>query len=123
MADALYREIILEHWQNPQNYGEISRPDIDVSEVNPLCGDKIRIMAKIKNKIIEDISFVADGCAISKASGSMLTVMAKKMSITKFLKMKPEVFLKTFEIPFSPARVKCVLLGFSTFKQALREYK
>jgi nitrogen fixation protein NifU and related proteins len=123
MADSLYREIILEHWQNPQNYGNLANPDIDVSELNPLCGDKIRIMAKIKNKMIEDISFVADGCAISKASGSMLTIMAKKMPINKFLKLEAEDFLKTFNIPFSPARVKCVLLGFSTFKKALGEYR
>ncbi len=121
MADPIYREIILEHWQNPQNYGELADPDIDVAEMNPLCGDKIRIMAKIKNKTIDEITFVANGCAISKASGSMLTIMAKKMKVAKFLTITPEDFLATFAIPFSPARVKCVLLGFSTFKKALKK--
>jgi nitrogen fixation protein NifU and related proteins len=119
MTDQLYREIILENWKNPQNYGKITKPDIDVAEDNPLCGDHIRVMAKVKKGRIEEVSFISEGCAISTASASLMTQMAKGMKVTDFKKIKPEEYMNKFELCFSPARIKCVLLGFSTFQKAL----
>src|SRR3989339_357053 len=112
MNDPLYREIILEHWQNPKNYGVIKGASVDITETNPICGDEMRITAKIKNKKISEIGFVSNGCAVSKAAMSVLTQMVKDMGVEEFEKMKPEKFLKTFGAVFSPARVKCALLGF-----------
>lgn len=123
MSDNLYREIILEHWKNPQNYGVLEKPDIDISELNPLCGDEIRITANVRNKKIAEILYTCEGCAVSKASASLLTLLVKEMKVDKFNDMTPDEFLNTFEICFSPARLKCALLGFSTLKKALKEKK
>lgn len=121
MDDPLYREIILDHWKNPQNYGVMKDPDIDVTRQNKFCGDKVRIMAKIKNGKIEEISFTCSGCVIAKALASQLTLIAKGMKVEEFTKMDAEDFLKTVEISFSPARLKCALLGFSTLKNELEK--
>ena len=121
MNDPLYREIIMEHWQYPQNYGVIRGADIDVTETNPVCGDKVRIMAKLKNDRIQRIGFTCTGCAVSKALASLLTLKAKGMKVGEFRKMKPEVLLSGLGVEFSPVRMKCALLGFNTLKKALAE--
>lgn len=119
ISDPLYREIILEHWEHPQNLGVLSKPDIDITRVNPFCGDTIRITAILRKGVVSDISFTSDGCAISTASVSLLTSLVKGMPVAKFLRITPEKFLSTFQIQFSPARMKCALLGFFALKSAL----
>ena len=119
MNDPLYREIIMEHWQTPRNYGVIKNADIDVTQTNPVCGDSVRIMAKLKNNRIQEIGFTCSGCAVSKALASLLTLKAKGMKVAEFRKMRPEVLLSGLGVEFSPVRMKCALLGFSTLKKAL----
>lgn len=119
MDDPLYREILMENWEYPNNYGVMKNPDIDVTKLNPLCGDKVRIMAKVKKGKIEEVSFTCKSCVVAKALASQLTIYAKGMSIKKFSKIKPEDFLNEMEMGFSPVRMKCALLGFSTLKSAL----
>ncbi len=119
MDDLLYREILLDYWQNPKNYGVIKNPDIDITKFNSLCGDKVRIMAKLKNGKIEKVNFTCKGCIVAKALTCHLTLMASKMKVEDFLKIEAEEFLKTVNFTFSPARIKCALLGFSAFREAL----
>ena len=120
MSDPLYREIILEHFKNPHNYGVVEKADIDVREYNPLCGDDIRITAKIKDKNIEKIAFVSSGCAISKASASIFTDMVKDKKIKEIKDMKPEELLEELGTELTPGRLKCALLAFSTLKKGLK---
>ena len=87
--DPLYREIILEHWQNPQNAGIIKNADFDVTENNPLCGDKIRLTGKIENEKLTEIAFKGVGCAISQASASLFTEEIKGENLAS-LKKKTE---------------------------------
>ncbi len=96
-------------------------PDIDVTRENALCGDKVRIMAKIKKGKIEKVSFTCSGCVISKALASQLTQIARGMTVKNFCAMPPEDFLNSVETCFSPARIKCALLGFSTLKSELEK--
>ena len=123
MDDPLYREILMEYWEYPKNYGVMKNPDIDVTKLNSLCGDKVRIMAKIKKGRIEEVSFTCKSCVIAKALASQLTLIVKGMKVKDFAKMKPEKFLSTLDIGFSPVRMKCALLGFSTLKSALNNIK
>ena len=119
MTDPLYREIILEHWKNPQNYGVIEDAEIDISDSNPLCGDEIRITIKIskKNKI-SDIKFTSQGCAISKASASIFTEMVKGQKIAEVKKLKSEDLLTELGVELTPARLKCAMLVFSALKNS-----
>lgn len=120
MQDPLYREIILEHWRNPQNYGAIDNPDIDVSEVNITCGDKIRLTGKIKNKKLADVAFVGEGCAISKASSSLFTEKIKGMELAEIKKIDKEQVLKNLPISISPARHNCALLCYYALQKGLK---
>lgn len=121
MQDPLYREIILEHWQNPQNYGVIKNPDIDVSEVNITCGDKIRLTGKIENGKLTKVAFTSEGCAISKASASLFCEKIKGIKLIKIKKINKKDVLKNLSIEISPARHNCALLCFRALQKGLRE--
>lgn len=119
MEDQLYRELILEHYKNPLNYGIIASPDFDISDYNPLCGDEIRITGKIKSGRLVEIKFKSLGCAISKASASIMTGNFLDKKMEEIIKMKPEEYLQILEIELSPSRIKCALLGFLSLKKSL----
>ncbi len=119
MEDPLYREIILEHWQNPQNYGTIKSPDFKIEGSNPTCGDKITITVKIGAGKISDIKFTSEGCAISKASASLLTEKVKGMKLKDVRKLTEISALKALPIEITPARHNCALLMFRTIKEKL----
>ena len=115
--DPLYREIILEHWQNPQNFGVIKNADFDVKENNPLCGDEIRLTGKVENGTLTKIAFSGDGCAISRASASLFTEEIKGESLVEIKKKTDKDVLELLGIELTPARTKCALLIFNTVKK------
>ncbi len=119
MNDPLYREIILDHWKNPHHYGEMEHPDIDVADVNVLCGDNVRLMLKVNQNIVEQISFTGQGCAISQASSSILTDLVMGQKIEDITHITPDKFLEELGIELTPARTKCALLSFSTLQKGL----
>lgn len=118
--DPLYREIILDNWQNPQNYGVVKTPDIDVSEINTTCGDKIRLTGKIKNGKLIEVAFTGDGCAISRASASLFTEKLKNMPLSKIKKLTGEDVLKNLPVSITPARHNCALLCFRALQKGLK---
>jgi len=118
--DPLYREIILDNWQNPQNFGVVKNPDIDVRQVNTTCGDKIRLTGKIENGKLVQVMFTGDGCAISKASSSLFTEQLKNMPLSKVRKLTKEDVLKNLSVSISPARHNCALLCFRALQKGLK---
>jgi nitrogen fixation NifU-like protein len=110
MTDQIYREIILEHYKNPLNYGVLRNADIDVTEFNPLCGDEIHLTLKLHNKRISEVAFESRGCAISKASASLFTEEIKGKTLAEVKKLSQEDVLALLEVPLTPARTKCALL-------------
>lgn len=119
--DELYREIILEHWKNPLNYGVIKDADIDISDTNPLCGDEIRITVELSQNKVKKIKFISGGCAISTASASLFTEKIKGMAITEIKKLSPEDVLIELGVELTPSRTKCALLVYSTLQKSLQK--
>lgn len=135
MIDNLYREEILEHWQNPQNWGEMKSADLVVDQINPLCGDKITFYFKLAHprgevKVpswkhpggevsarIADVSFTGNGCAISIASASILSENIKNRSLREITKLKGEDVLEMIGGTVAPARLKCAFLGLEAVRQ------
>jgi len=117
--DPLYREIILEHWENPQNHGVLKNADIDVTELNPLCGDSMRLTLKMEKGRVKEILFSGEGCAISQASASLFTEEIKEKSIDEIQKITSEEVLSLLGIQLTPARTKCALLVFTTLKKGM----
>jgi nitrogen fixation NifU-like protein len=75
--DALYQEIILDHNRRPRNYGELAGADKTVAGRNPLCGDEMTLWVRLEDDLITEARFVAQGCAVSKASASLMTTAVK----------------------------------------------
>jgi nitrogen fixation protein NifU and related proteins len=118
-AESLYREIILEHYRNPQNRGTLDPADYSYEDTNPLCGDEVRIDMRVNDGIVSDIAFSGRGCAISQASASMLTEMVKGQPLEEVKKITKEDLLEELEIPLSPARLKCALLSLKVLKAGI----
>lgn len=141
VINEIYQNIILDHNNNPRNYHKMKNANIYCNGHNPLCGDKIDIFCFKKNKIIYDISFFGIGCAISKASASIMTCILKKSTINnslKIFKLFHEFLinksnnlykvsylkdLRAFKyIKTTPVRIKCAMLAWHTFKTMLDKH-
>lgn len=133
---SLYQEVILDHSKHPRNFHALEDFNHSSTGHNPLCGDNLKIFVKILEDKIVDISFVGDGCAISKASASILTELAKGKSLAEF-QILYEQFHKVAtteeEIPENfgklavlagvrkyPSRVKCATLAWHTLDAAIK---
>ncbi len=119
MLDTIYKEEILEHYREPQNFGKLIAFSSTSKQLNPFCGDEIEIFIQFNKNIVENISFQGQGCAISIASASILTSFVKgktKQSLTKF---HEEDMLNLLRIEVSETRKKCALLAFCVLKDCL----
>jgi nitrogen fixation NifU-like protein len=132
----LYQQVIIDHNHNPRNFHEIEHPSHSAKGHNPLCGDKIDIYLTIKDDIITEVSFMGSGCAISKASSSLMTETLLGKTVAEAQKLfdlvhrmitsgktdvegigKLAVLSGVYKFP---ARVKCAILPWHTMKNALK---
>jgi nitrogen fixation NifU-like protein len=139
----LYQQVILEHNKKPKNFKKLEHLTHTAEGYNPLCGDHLHVYLHVNDaNIIEDISFDGDGCAISKASSSMMTTALKGKSVAQaqdlfdqFHKLitgdldpdkdqntlgKLAVFSGIWHFP---ARVKCAILCWHTMNGAIKNEK
>lgn len=116
MTDSIYREIILEHSKNPSNKGTLDPNDFSYEDLNPLCGDEVRIDVRVRDNSISEIRHSGHGCAISQASASILTEMVEGKSLDEVKAIGKDELLEEIGIPLSPARLKCALLGLKVLK-------
>ena len=114
--DSIYREIILDHYKNPSNKGTLDPADFSYEDVNPLCGDEIRIDVRVLDDRISEIRFSGRGCAVSQASASILTEMVDGKTLDEVKAIGREELLDEIGIPVSPARMKCAMLGLKVLK-------
>jgi nitrogen fixation NifU-like protein len=124
MSSDIYRELILDYYRNPRNFGKLDPHDIEARDSNPLCGDEVEIQIKVSpdNKI-EDIKFYGKGCAISQASASMLTELAKGKPLEWAKELSKEDITKMLGTSdLGPARIKCALLSMKVLKTGVYEY-
>ena len=120
----IYREVILDYYRNPRNFGRLEKFDIDARDTNPLCGDEIEMQVRVgEGKKIEEIKFIGKGCAISQASASMLTELAKGKELDWVRQLSKEDIFKMLGNPdLGPSRVKCALLGMKVLKTGVYGY-
>ncbi len=122
MSSEIYKDIILDYYRNPRNFGELPNPDVRAKDSNPLCGDIIEMQLKIKDGKVDDIRFQGKGCAISQASASMLTEVVKGKPLDEIKALgKPDV-LELLGIDPGPTRIKCALLGLKVLKLGVYGY-
>ena len=125
MSSDFYRELILDYYRNPRNFGKLDPHDIDAKDLNPLCGDEIEMQVRVspeKDKI-EEIKFIGKGCAISQASASMLTELAKGKPLEWVKALSREDILKMLGTSdLGPARIKCAMLSVKVLKTGVYGY-
>jgi nitrogen fixation NifU-like protein len=121
----MYREVILDHYKHPHNYGTIEEPHAHAEGQNPLCGDEVAISVRFAadGETIEDIRFEGRGCAISQAATSMLTDIVKGRKAKDVAELPKEELLEEVGIQLTPIRLKCALLGLGVLKVALHRGK
>ena len=140
--DELYQSVILEHDRNPRNFRAIEGDRREAEGYNPLCGDRVKVMVKVENGVVTDASFQGSGCAISKASASLMTEAVKGRAVDEIERMfegfrdaltvrRPDG--ETVRLPGRlealrgvtrfPMRVKCATLAWHALHKALSEYK
>lgn len=132
----LYQSVILDHNRKPRNFGPLDGANREADGRNPLCGDEVHVALVVENDVIKDVKFTGHGCAISKASASLMTAAVKGKS-----RAEAESLFQRFHqlvlgqdenggkdlgqlVVFSgvsrfPVRVKCASLSWHTLKAAL----
>jgi len=134
---ALYEEVILDHNRSPRNWGEVEDATARVQGTNPLCGDRLTLTLRLEDDVISDVRFTSEGCAISKASASMMTQAVKGKTrseaeglFTGFHDLvtgkvatpdKSLGSLRAFAgVARFPTRVKCATMAWHALKDGLR---
>lgn len=136
--ESLYQELILDHYKNPLHKGLVSPADASVHHVNPSCGDEVDLNLTIRDGEIQSVSWDGIGCSISQASTSVMSDLVQGRSVDEasrvidaFMEVMQSKGLITGDesllgdaVAFAgvskyPARIKCALLGWMAFKDAL----
>ncbi len=122
--EQLYREVILDHYKAPRNFGLLDPNDAVAEGQNPLCGDEVTVTVRFEgDDVISAVGFEGRGCAISLAATSMLTDLVKGRSAQDVAAMPKDELLEEIGIPLTPVRLKCALLGLGVLKVALHRAK
>ncbi|HET7903517.1 MAG TPA: SUF system NifU family Fe-S cluster assembly protein [Candidatus Eisenbacteria bacterium] len=114
--DDFYRQNILDHYQNPRNWGTLDHPDVSAEDSNPLCGDRIRMDLVLKDGKVADVKFSGSGCSISRAAASMLTEEVRGKTLEEVKALGRDDVLEMLGIELGPVRLKCALLALKTLK-------
>jgi nitrogen fixation protein NifU and related proteins len=135
----LYQETILDHNKRPRNFKKLEDANRTADGYNPLCGDKVKVYLRVEDGRVKDLSFEGSGCAISKASASVMTESLKGKTVEEveavFKRFRDLVTGKAGEaedlgklVVFSgvcefPTRVKCATLAWHALSAALQDDK
>ena len=133
----LYQEVILDHNRRPRNFRELPQPARRAEGFNPLCGDRLLLFVDLDGNVIRDVSFIGSGCAISKASASLMTEALKGRTVPEAEALFERFHAMVTSDPGAPAddigklsvlagvrefptRIKCASLAWHTLKAALK---
>ena len=139
----LYREIVLDHYRNPRNRGELPCPPARRAEgFNPLCGDEVVVYAEVADGVVADVRFGGQGCSISQSTASMMSVAVKGRPLAEVEKLErsfkammsivsdgdevaPPADLGDLEalrgVVKFPVRIKCATLCWNTLAESLHD--
>ena len=135
----LYQEVILDHNRHPRNFGELDGADRHADGYNPLCGDRLAVYVNLDGETISDVSFLGSGCAISKASASLMTDAVKGRTLGEARRLSEQFLALVTDddaavdaalvgklavlagVRDYPTRVKCASLAWHTLRAAVED--
>jgi nitrogen fixation protein NifU and related proteins len=123
MSSDLYREQLLDHYHNPENFGVLDNADVDIEMDNPTCGDMIHLTARLdESGRVAEVMFEGQGCVISMAAASMFTEHVRGKTLADIAAMSmADIQEMMGGVQLSMGRVKCALLPLNAMKEGLKE--
>lgn len=137
--NSLYQQLILEHYRKPRNRAELPEHTVEVRMHNPVCGDEIRLQLRVDGDRIAEAKFIGQGCSISQAAVSMMTVKLQGATLAEADALVSQFInlmhgdeaaardrtlgdLRALQgVSKFPVRIKCALLGFDALQEALKQ--
>ncbi len=135
--DDLYRRVIMDHYKNPRNRGEMNEEAVTINLNNPTCGDRISLQLQVEDGIVANAKFTGEGCSISMSSASMMTEAVKGLPVEQALNMADRFssLMKGEAAEFEenediealsgvnkfPARIKCATLAWNALRKGIEE--
>jgi nitrogen fixation NifU-like protein len=120
-ARALYGDVIRERWRRPRFRGELPPPAASAEDVNPLCGDRVRLTVRLRDGAVEAVRFTGDSCAICTASADVIAELAEGHPVAEAAKLGAEDVLAVLQSDIRPTRMRCVTLPVTVLAAALGE--
>ena len=115
----IYSSVIRERFRQPRFRGELTQPDHSFEDVNPLCGDRIRVECRVTDGRLSDARHRGDSCAICAASADLLLELAIGRTVEEAAAIELPALLERLEADIRPTRIKCVTLPLSVLQGAL----
>jgi nitrogen fixation protein NifU and related proteins len=116
----LYGGVILERFRRPRHFGELPGADAVHEDVNPLCGDRLRIELRLgTDRDVEAVRFQGDACAVATASADLLAEMVEGRSVSEALRIERDALLVALGAPIRASRLGCVSLPLAVLRGAL----
>ncbi|MBR3118609.1 Fe-S cluster assembly sulfur transfer protein SufU [Oceanobacillus profundus] len=137
--DTLYRQVIMDHYKNPRNRGQIEGDSVTIDMNNPTCGDRIQLQMQVEDGVVQDAKFEGEGCSISMSSASMMTQAIKGKSLEQAVKMSrafsemmlgKEIDTEGLDmediealqgVSKFPARIKCATLAWKAMEKGAQQ--
>jgi len=135
----LYRRVIMDHYKNPRNRGELEDESVSVQLNNPTCGDRISLQLQVENGVVTNARFTGEGCSISMSSASMMTEAVKGRTFEEALSLAERFssLMQGEDVEFEelediealsgvnkfPARIKCATLAWNALKKGIEPQK
>ena len=118
-SGVLYSDVIRERWRKPRHRGELPSATHVAEDVNPLCGDRVRLAVQVTNGTIAAVRFTGDSCAICAASADVVAELATGRSTRDAAGLGTEEVLEVLRSDVKPTRMRCVTLPISVLGMAL----
>jgi nitrogen fixation NifU-like protein len=115
----LYSPLLLDHYHNPRNYGQLPGYTVASGQVNPSCGDKVSLQGLVHDGVLEKLMFEGAGCMISQAAASILTEKVTGMPVDVILNISNKEVVAWLGIKVGPTRELCVILALDALRVAL----
>jgi len=115
---ALYSDIIRERWRRPRFRGDLPDATAVAEDVNPLCGDRVRMMLRVQDGLVAAARFAGDSCAICTASADVVSESVVGKTVAEATKLTTEDVLTILQTDVRPTRLRCVALPLTVLQQA-----
>jgi len=116
----LYSDVIRQRWRQPRFRGEVAGATATAEDVNPLCGDRVRMTLRVRDGAVEAVRFTGDSCAICSASADVTAELSEGQPAATAARLTTEDVLTVLQADVRPTRMRCVALPISVLQKALQ---